>query len=557
MIFHRPGGKRFSSVLAVLGSTVFLGACSSGGESPSQASSAVSSQEASQVAAATNPSPDPQIASQWHLGATADSFAYDLAIGKQSERGRGITLALIDGTVDAKHPDLQGQLLAGSQVCCDWAAVTSPAGSSDPSAPAMGLGPMSDLGHATGLAALIAANESNGIGGRGIAPASRLLSLNAIAIGNDSRLVQAMKVAIGSGAAVINNSWSPPDPGQGGSRSFYQAPAGWYEALDEAQTLGRGGLGAIVVKAVGNGGASLSPSRLAGDSGDQANYDGFAQHPLIISVAAVDAAARPLASSEPGAQVLVSAFSSQTNTPVVSTGTEALPEGSSTAAAMVSAVSALMLEAQPRLSWRDLRWILASTARPIPGYDQAGVSSAVSSLREHGFHQKIGFGLIDAGAAILMAKSFAGLPAAKRCNYDAQQTPPMASSSGLNPGEALSWQQLSIEERSGTVSFSFDLPLGTCPVERIESLLLSIATSHQDASGLRLTLVSPAGRGVQFTAPRDCNQPPCTNLSRGFQFHTVRFMAEAAYGSWTLQIREESGKSVGQLSELRLNVIGH
>jgi len=452
---------------------------------------------------------------------------------------------------------LQGKFLDGSEVCCAWVAVGTQSGSTDQTAQTGETGPMADPGHASGLAALIAANESNGIGGRGIASAARLLSLNAVAIGNDSRITQAMKVAVGSGAAVINNSWSPPDPGQGGSRSFYPAPAGWYEALDEAQNLGRTGLGAIVVKAAGNGGASLSPSRLASDSGDQANYDGFAQHPALISVAAVDAYGKPLASSEPGAQVLISAFSSHTNTPAVSTGTEALPEGSSTAAAMVSAVAALILEAQPRLSWRDLRWILAASARPIPGYDQAGVSTAVSSLRDHGFHQKVGFGLIDAGAAIDMAKGFPGLPPALRCAYDASSTPPMAAASRPGSSAFLSWQQLPIQQDSGTVSFSFNLPIGTCSVERIESVLLSIATSHQDATGLRLTLISPTGRGVQLAAPRDCNQASCTNLNKGFQFHSVRFMAEAAYGLWTLQIREESGKSSGQLSALRLNIIGH
>jgi kexin len=416
---------------------------------------------------------------------------------------------------------------------------------------------VAETGHATGLAALIAATENNSIGGRGIAPAATLISLNAIASGDDSRLVQALQVALVSGASVINNSWSPPDPNEGGSRSFYPAPQAWYSALDEAQSKGRSGLGAIIVKAAGNGGAALSPSRLRSDSADSANYDGYAQHPAVISVGAVDAFARPLTVSEPGAQVLVSAFSSQTNSPSLSTGTEVLPSGTSSAAAMVSALSALMLEANPGLTWRDLRWILATTARPIPGYDQPGISSAQSLLRSHGYHQQVGFGLIDAGAAVQSAKSFQGLPPLMNCLLDAEKNAPIITRAGTGEQLALPWQQVAIDREYSKISFSFDLAKAQCPIDRIESLMLSLASSHQDATGLRITLISPLGYGVQFAAPRDCAHTVCTNLNQGFRFHSVRFMAEPAAGRWTLQISEESGKSIGTLSRLQLSFLGH
>ena len=89
------------------------------------------------------------------------------------------------------------------------------------------------------------------------------------------------------------------------------------------------------------------------------------------------------------------------------------------------------------------------------------------------------------------------------------------------------------------------------------SVVLSLASSHQDATGLRITLISPLGHGVQFAAPRDCAHTACTNLNNGFQFHSVRFMAEPAAGRWMLQISEESGKSIGTLSKLQLSLWGH
>jgi len=566
---------RFRSQLSgLIGLLLLLGACSSGGDAPSQTTGnthqGTSGQGSNLVSASGSAQgPDPQRVLQWHLSLaefspqdTTQSSSqtrplYDLALGNLSERGRGLRIALIDGTVDSKHPDLLGRLLDSSAICCDWVPLTQ---QNDPSNAGPGSAMRSkvaETGHATGLAALIAATENNSIGGRGIAPAATLISLNAIASGDDSRLMQALQVALGSGASVINNSWSPPDPNEGGSRSFYPAPQAWYSALDEAQSKGRSGLGAIIVKAAGNGGAALSPSRLRSDSADSANYDGYAQHPAVISVGAVDAFARPLTVSEPGAQVLVSAFSSQTNSPSLSTGTEVLPSGTSSAAAMVSALSALMLEANPGLTWRDLRWILATTARPIPGYDQPGISSAQSLLRSHGYHQQVGFGLIDAGAAVQSAKSFQGLPPLINCLLDAEKNAPIITRAGTGEQLALPWQQVAINRENSKISFSFDLAKAQCPIDRIESLMLSLASSHQDATGLRITLISPLGYGVQFAAPRDCAHTVCTNLNQGFRFHSVRFMAEPAAGRWTLQISEESGKSIGTLSRLQLSFLGH
>lgn len=553
-----------------LGCLLVLGACSSGGESPGQSVQTGSADATGQVLnpglnSASAQSPDPQVALQWHLSAanlsasnSTASALLDLALAGLSERGRGVRIALIDGTIDVAHPDLKGRFLDASEICCDWTPIASKPGDAAKSEPQAAIANnVRETGHATGLAALIAANENNGIGGRGVAPQASLIGLNAIASGDDSKIVQALQVALASAASVINNSWSPPEPGEGGSRSFYPAPAAWYDALNDAQSKARGGLGAIVVKASGNGGASFSPSRWQSDAGDSANYDGYAQHPVVITVGAVDAFARPLAASEPGAQVLVSAFSSQTNSPALTSGTETLPAGTSSAAAIVSAVSALMLEAQPRLSWRDLRWILANTARPIPGYDRPGLSSAQSFLRAHGYHQLVGFGLIDAKAAVNASKAFQGLPPLRTCFYSAQDRAPRVIVDRPNASLGSSWQEVPINQDQAKVSFSFDLTASQCPIDRIESVLLSVASSHQDPTGLRITLISPTGHGVQLAAPRDCATSSCTPLTQGFQFHIVRFMAEPAAGRWTLQVSEELGRSSGSLNRLQLTLMGH
>jgi subtilisin-like proprotein convertase family protein len=216
-----------------------------------------------------------------------------------------------------------------------------------------------------------------------------------------------------------------------------------------------------------------------------------------------------------------------------------------------------MLEANPGLTWRDLRWILATTARPVPGYDQPGISSAQSLLRNHGYHQQVGFGLVDAGAAVQSAKSFQGLPPLLNCSLNAKKDAPIVTRVSTGEQFAVPWHQVAIDRENSKISFSFDLAKAQCSIDRIESLMLSLASSHQDATGLRITLISPLGHGVQFAAPRDCAHTACTSLKNGFQFHSVRFMAEPAAGRWMLQISEESGKSIGTLSKLQLSLWGH
>src|SRR6202043_3972948 len=99
--------------------------------------------------------------------------------------------------------------------------------------------------------------------------------------------------------------------------------------------------------------------------------------------------------------------------------------GTSSATPNTSAVVSMMLEANPRLSVRDIKYILAKTAKHIdPSF--AGVSSTtiisgstvvleqgwVTNVAGYSFSNRYGFGAVDAAAAVTMAKSYtAYLPA--------------------------------------------------------------------------------------------------------------------------------------------------
>jgi hypothetical protein len=105
----------------------------------------------------------------------------------------------------------------------------------------------------------------------------------------------------------------------------------------------------------------------------------------------------------------------------------AIMNGTSSAAPMVSGIVALMLEANPQLTWRDVKHILAKTAkmvdesfRPI---SYTGLLSSGALTLEQGwirnsagysFHNWYGFGQVDAARAVAMAKDYKTfLPARK------------------------------------------------------------------------------------------------------------------------------------------------
>ena len=129
-------------------------------------------------------------AAQWHL---AD--LHRIATGK------GTTVAVIDSGIDAKHPDLAGQLVANVNFVVGH--------------------PFIPEQHGTAVAGIIAAKADNGIGIAGIAPGARLMGLRACwqARAGDAQsttcdtlsLARALYFAAGKRPNVINLSLSGPD----------------------------------------------------------------------------------------------------------------------------------------------------------------------------------------------------------------------------------------------------------------------------------------------------------------------------------------------------------
>lgn len=528
--------------LALVALTAALSACGGGSDSAS-----------TDPVAPTPTGPDPLLAQQWHLfnsGQSGGTPGSDLGLGSLTERGDGIKVAVVDGAVQIAHPDLLPNLIAG--LSHNYAT-----GGTDPSPSPATTGQASDdsVGgpddaHGTAVAGILLARDNNAYGGRGVAPRAQFMAFNPLIQSTDVNMADAMARAWQGGAAVVNNSWGPPDPASGGTGSFYRSSSVWQQAVLQGVAQGRGGLGTVYLIAAGNGGAS----------GDDSNRDGYANFRAMLTVGAVDDHNRPTSYTEPGANVLVAAPSGnvlgryQTTAGVVTTdiagprgyadvssslGADhtAFFDGTSATTPMVSGLVALMLQANPSLSWRDVRWILASTA--LPATLDVGQPAAVpSAMNGHGFQPQVGFGRVNASAAVNLARGFSSLGTERSC------------SSGVLPGSVV------LPDDTATPQ-SLAWNGGSCALSVVEHVTVRVLSTHSYSGDLRVALRSPAGRVSELSTPHSCTGSVCASLASGHTFGSVRHMGEAARGNWTLLVSDEQPDDTGRVTSWEVVLYGH
>ena len=76
--------------------------------------------------------------------------------------------------------------------------------------------------------------------------------------------------------------------------------------------------------------------------------------------------------------------------------------GTSASAPMVAGVTALMLEANPALTWRDVQHILVSTSKKVDVSDEGWFKT----YEGRDYNHKYGYGLVDATSAVNLAKDW-------------------------------------------------------------------------------------------------------------------------------------------------------
>ncbi|MBE9183148.1 proprotein convertase P-domain-containing protein, partial [Microcoleus sp. LEGE 07076] len=224
---------------------------------------------------------------QWNLqntGQTGGTPGADANVTKawDTTKGKGVVIGIVDDGLQHTHPDLQDRYRA--DLSRDFNEISNGVYDSDPM-------PNANNPHGTAMAGIAAATGNNNLGISGVAPEASLAGLRLIAEKvNDTVIADALSY-LNNDIDIYNNSWKANQP-------FLALPMAEYE-LEMGATKGRDGFGSNFVFGAGND----------KQVGSNVNYNSFANSRHAIAVAAIDHNAKSTTYSEPGASVLVSAYS--------------------------------------------------------------------------------------------------------------------------------------------------------------------------------------------------------------------------------------------------------
>lgn len=286
--------------------------------------------------------------------------------------GRGVTVAVVDSGIDATHPDLQGRVKANIRLVDNRFLEV----------------PGDVAGHGTHVAGIVAATGASG-GHAGVAPEAELVGLDitdrftttSALLAYDWLFVNAERLDI----RVVVNAWG-------------RMPR---ETFDPEDSVAR-----AIDRLVDQGVVVLFSSSNHGPRPSSLSFE--AQHPRVVTVGATDDAALMMAYSARGpalyanglayvkpdvvapGEAIVSARSLQ-SAPDLQRDVGALHRslsGTSQAVPHVAGIVALMLEADARLTPRDI---------------QAALHEAAIDLGAEGPDDVAGFGLVDARDSLRVA----------------------------------------------------------------------------------------------------------------------------------------------------------
>lgn len=563
---------------------------------------------------------DPLASFQWHLQNSGRFLLNDVSISPGIDlnmemsretgfTGKGTKVAIVDTGVEICHPDLETNVEVARSInfraangSTNWYA----AAESDP------FNPDSSGDHGTSIAGIVAAVENNGHGGRGVAPDVQVSAYNYLQAQSLPNLIRSTSARDGPGSAddVVNLSYSGIAPS-----SFDED---LYSIFGAGTRRGRDGLGTVFIKAAGNSFAQCNTLRHAihDEIGCRsANSDALNNVPFLIVTGAIDAHGHHASYSSSGSNLWISAPSgSRGENPVglVTTdqfgpdrgyGTvtndllwtrEAQPSsrnytstfsGTGAAAAQITGTAAILLDVEPNLTFRDIKHILATTARKIHT-DIPEIKVVIGDtplVLQHGwvmnsagysFHNLFGFGLVDVDGAVAMASDLEtdGLGSfivSKWIDDELSQHPvPIPDHDGSGTSLALTVEStIPIEvcddeqtEHHCTPNSEFSKVESLTRFQekfsesefQIETLIVRLDIDHSRLSDLGVYLTSPSGTESILNPVLNNAYAPGTEGQEHIHFLSNGFYGENPVGDWTLKVVDVIESETGEIRSANL-----
>lgn len=517
---------------------------------------------------------------QWHLVNTGQRngvVGVDINVLPAWDIGlaNGVTIAIVDDCLQTTHPDLRDNCPpVATRLHHDFRDDDD-----DPKPSAV------EDGHGTAVGGLAGARQNNGapdpttgllLGVSGVAPEARLLGVRLIGGPvSDEQTADALTWAPNNTRVdVSNNSWGFTGSSLVGFDVLAKA------AQRDAAVKGRDGKGQVTVFSAGNGRSQQA----------NANYSSTSNSRFVLTVGALDSFGKFSSYSTPGAPLLVTApgggfgffgvdqrcvttdvtgiggLNPASGGDIANTDYTRTMNGTSSAAPITSGVVALMLGTNPNLTWRDVKEILAGTARRIdetaPDWLIRPLETGAARFYNGGgfkFNHDYGSGLVDAFGAVVRSQTWKNL------------APEVSLSRNLKePGTGSNIP----DDGATRLRRDFDFSGVNFPNLRVEQIEVEVFITHPHRSDLEIALVSPSGvrsllaqkRGRPFGGfdsdkdYRDIVFDDVTGLlvprDGGWVFSTTHHWGENSTGKWTVEIVDLTAGSVGKLVSSAIRLYG-
>lgn len=513
----------------------------------------------------------------------------------QGYTGNGVEIAIIDTGLEIAHADLNSNVVLNGSY--NFSYPNNSKGQFDPTA----TNADGDGDHGTGVAGLAGARGGNGLGIWGVAPSVELKGFNFLPTQEFNEELASLgykpSADTFTGLTSIEVDIFNKSYGRNSSITPTGSELAYYDSLIGAMEWGANNLrsskGAIYVKAGGNefdGGNVFTATECQQAIDNNLtcyNVNMETEHatPFEMVIGAFNADDVRASYSNTGSALwLVAPGGDFPSLPSILTTDQssclagynktttdydvncdyfAYFNGTSAATPMVSGAVALLLEAHPALNWREVKHILASTARkldelglaPISGSGvvlEAGWVTNAAAPTGYAYSNAYGFGAVDIDAAMTMALQW---------KTDSTTLPPLqtlikgpfllSSGNDITDNSAVGLTQTA-DVIQTHIAESVAL---TLTVEGLDNNANGSASHNIDISDYQLILKSPAGTESILLTPFNAYQAHYDMTDLTLISHA--FYGETINGDWKLIIRDLDSGREGKLTNWSLKFYGH
>nr|XP_011450807.2 neuroendocrine convertase 1-like isoform X1 [Crassostrea gigas] len=436
--------------------------------------------------------------------------------------GKGIVVCVLDDGLEKNHTD----------IAANYDPYASYDLNDEDDDPQPRYDPTDENKHGTRCAGEIAMVANNNKCGVGIAYNSRIGGVRML----DGRVtdhLEASAIAFNhTYVDVYSASWGPNDDGK-----TVEGPGPLAtKAFEKGITEGRGGKGVIYAWASGNGG------RL----GDNCDCDGYTGSIYTISINSASQHQHTPWYAEKCASTIASAYSSgaYNDQRIASADLHGRcttqHTGTSAAAPLAAGIFALVLEANPNLTWRDMQHIITWTAeysslKDNPGWRKNGAGFWVNNA--------FGYGILNAKSMVEVSQNWVTVPEKYICVVGTEGTQ-------INfPQTLRSGQELEIDlQTTGCKGQSNEINF-------IEHVQIELDMEYTKRGDLAINLTSAMGVRTMILQER-----PLDSSKDGFhkwKFMSVHSWGEKPAGTWKVKVRDMKGTdNTGTIKSARLIIHG-